>query len=74
MARKEKNERNGFVEGHDERIGKDDHAGMPKEVIMKDYPRSRMLRGGELDDSISDIDDIEGQSTATADKNISYQK
>jgi len=64
----------GFVEGHDESIGKGDHAGMPKEVMMKDYPKSRMGRSGEVDDSMSDIDDVQGMNAEKRNRNVSNQK
>lgn len=32
-------------------------ANMPKDVVMKEYPKSRYFRGRELNDTISGIDD-----------------
>jgi hypothetical protein len=71
---KEKRSHGSFVDGHDEAIGRNDTAGMPREVVMKEYPRSRMLRGGKLDDSITGIDDVISHSEGKADKYISNQK
>lgn len=67
-------ERKGFVEGHDEGIGKGDFAGMPSELMMKEYPKSRMGRSGELDDSMSDIDDVQSEAESRRSRYLSNQK
>ena len=64
----------GFVEGHDENIGKGSHANMPQEVMMKDYPKSRMGRAGELDDSVTDIDYLQDVAASKRDRYVSDQK
>lgn len=63
-----------FVDGHDENIGKGDYANMPKEVYMKEYPKARMGRDGELDDSIVGIDDVEDEAASKRNRYVSNQK
>ena len=67
-------ERKGFVEGHDEGIGRNDFAGMPSELMMREYPKARMGRSGEIDDSMSDIDDVEDQGASRRGRYLSNQK
>lgn len=66
--------RRGFIEGHDEGIGKGEHANMPKETIMESYPKSRMGRDNMIDDSMSDIDDVQDAAISKRDRNMSNQK
>jgi len=66
--------RGDFVEGHDESIGRGDFANMPSELMMREYPKSRMRREGELDDTMSDIDDVQGQAEMKRGRFISNQK
>lgn len=63
-----------FVEGHDESIGKGSHANMPQDVYMKEYPKSRMGRARELDDSMTDVDDVQEEAASRRDRFVSYQK
>lgn len=63
----------GFVEGHDENIGRGEHANMPKEVRMEAYPRARMGREGEIDDTMSRIDSEIDQSVGQRDRHRSNQ-
>lgn len=63
-----------FVEGHDESIGKGSHANMPQDVYMKAYPKSRMGRDNELDDSMTDIDDVQEQAASRRNRFVSNQK
>lgn len=63
-----------FVEGHDERVGRNDFAGMPREVVMEEFPKPRTGLGGELDDTIMGIDDVMSMSEAKARKYVSNQK
>jgi len=67
-------ERRGFVEGHDENIGKGEFANLPQDVKMESYPKARMNRGRELDDSMSDIDDVQGEADSKRDRYLSNQK
>ena len=46
------------IEGHDESIGKGDHAGMPKEVYMGMYPKTRLPMNEGIDDAMTEIDDV----------------
>lgn len=50
------------IEGHEESIGKGDHAGMPKEVYMGDYPKQRLPMNEGLDDTMSEIDDVDSRA------------
>lgn len=51
------------IEGHDESIGRKDHAGMPKDVYMEAYPKGPRLPMNEgIDDSMSEIDGSVGKS------------
>lgn len=63
-----------FVEGHDERVGKGDLANMPQHVVMKEYPKSRSLRGGMLDDTITGIDAVNTQTEGMTMRHLSNQK
>lgn len=64
----------GFVTGHDEHIGRNDHAGMPKEVRMDDYPPCRNYKGGELDDTMTGIDDVNQIAESKSSRYRSNQK
>ena len=76
MAKKsERNKGNrGFVEGHDRSIGRNDYAGLPREVVMKEFPKNKMHPGAYLDDSISDIDAIQDDSVRQMQSRLSNQK
>jgi|GEM_PF-2856754 len=67
-------EKRGFVEGHDEGIGKSDFAGMPTELMMKQYPKARQGRDANIDDSMSDIDSVEDQGASRRNRYLSNQK
>ena len=63
------------IEGHEPGIGKSDFAGMPKEVYMSEYPKSTRLTMNEnIDDSMSDIDKVDGKAQGKRSKYISNQK
>ena len=64
----------GFITGHDEHIGKGDFAGMPTDVKMEKYPPCKNYRGGDLDDTMTDIDDVSSRSEGKASKYRSNQK
>lgn len=64
----------GFVEGHEPGVGKGDFANLPREVVMKEYPRNRMHPGARLDDTISDIDAIQSDSVSELQRRLSNQK
>ncbi len=64
----------GFATGHDEHIGRGDHAGMPRDVEMVDYPPSRNYPGGTIDDTMTGIDDVNSMSESKSKKYISNQK
>lgn len=63
-----------FVTGHDPEIGRDDFAGMPRDVVMEKYPPNRARRGGYLDDTISEIDAIQVDSDHQVESKLSHQK
>lgn len=64
----------GFVEGHDQSIGHGNFANLPQEVMMKEYPKNKMLRSGMLDDTITGIDNVISRGEVTTSKHISNQK
>lgn len=64
----------GFTTGHDEGVGKGSHANMPQEVMMREYPKSRNYPGGNLDDTMSDIDSIASMTESKASRHMSRQK
>lgn len=63
-----------FVEGHDESIGKGSHANMPQDIYMKAYPKAKMGGAVSIDDSMTDIDDVQGAAASKRNQNVSYQK
>lgn len=72
--RHERSERRGFVEGHDPSIGRNDFAGLPRDVVMQEYPRNRMSPGSRLDDTMSEIDAIQSDSERQLERHLSHQK
>lgn len=63
------------IEGHEEGIGKSDFAGMPKDVYMAEYPKSTRLTKNEMiDDTMSDIDSVDGRAQGKRSKYLSNQK
>ncbi len=63
------------IEGHEEGIGKSDFAGMPKDVYMQEYPKSTRLTMNEgIDDSMSDIDSVDGRAEGKRRRYLSNQK
>jgi hypothetical protein len=63
-----------FVEGNDESIGKGSHANMPQDVYMKSYPKSRLGGAVDIDDGMTDIDDVADANASQRNRNVSYQK
>jgi hypothetical protein len=66
--------KNSFVTGHDEHIGKGDHAGMPRDVKMENYPPCRGGVDKEIDDTMSGIDDVATGAEGKKSKYLSNQK
>lgn len=64
----------GFVEGHKESVGKGSFANLPHDVVMKEYPKSKSMRGGMLDDTITGIDSVQRGSESKSMHHISNQK
>ena len=64
----------GFVTGNDPSIGRRDHAGLPQEKVMEQYPPCPYGKGGMLNDSMSGIDDVLRSGHNKASENVSYQK
>ena len=63
------------IEGHEEGIGRSDFAGMPKDVYMQEYPKSTRLTTNEgIDDSMSDIDNVDGRAEGKRRRYLSNQK
>lgn len=62
-----------FKLGHDEEIGKGEFANMPKDVRMEQYPKTRHGRG-DMDDTISGIDEVIDQGAERRDRYMSNQK
>ncbi len=71
---KEGRKGSGFVTGHNPGIGRNDHAGLPSEKVMSNYPPNRSMKGGYLDDTISDIDAVQYQGDKVTYSNMSHQK
>ncbi len=63
-----------FVTGHDPDIGRDSHSGMPDEKVMSYYPKSKSMKGGYIDDTMSDIDSVQNQAEKTSYSHMSHQK
>lgn len=63
-----------FVTGHDEHIGRSDHAGMPKEVMMEQYPPYKRSEDGMIDDTIVGIDEACTKSEGKRSRYLSNQK
>lgn len=76
--REERYERRGygrdFVTGHDPMVGRDSHAGLPDQLVMEEYPRNKMMKGGRLDDTMSEIDAIQTDSERQVQRRLSHQK
>lgn len=68
-----KSESYSFVEGNDPMVGRDSRAGLPSEVMMRDYPRASVGRGGSLDDSMRGIDECNRDSEREVYSNLSDQ-
>lgn len=66
--------RGGFMEGHDEGIGKGQFANLPQDVKMQSYPKEREPMNEGIDDTMSDIDSIHKKSEGKRSKYKSYQK
>ena len=63
-----------FVVGHDPDIGRDSHAGMPDMKVMAKYPKSKSMKGGYINDTMTDIDSVQNQAERTSYSNMSHQK
>ncbi len=63
------------IEGHEEGIGKGEFANMPKDVYMAEYPKSTRLTTNEnIDDSMTDVDNVTDRAEVKRRKYISNQK
>lgn len=62
-----------FRDGHDEMIGKGDFANMPQDVMMSEYPKVRH-GSGDMDDTITGIDEVQDEGAARRNRFISNQK
>jgi len=64
----------GFDEGHDPMVGRHDFAGLPAEKVMRSYPKGTDLtRNERLDDTMSEIDDVDMRAEGKRRKYISNQ-
>jgi len=61
------------IEGHEPGIGKGDHAGMPKEVYVGTYPKTRLPMNEGIDDTMTRIDDVVSRSEGKRSKYKSNQ-
>lgn len=61
------------IEGHEPGIGKNDHAGMPKDVYMESYPKTRLPMNEGIDDSMNEIDGAVSRSEGKRSKYKSQQ-
>lgn len=64
----------GFVEGHNPKEGHGSFANMPQEVIMRPYPKNKVSRDNEIDDTISGIDNVVKVAEGKRSKYMSNQK
>lgn len=53
--------------------GKSGRAGLPQEVIMKEYPKCSYV-SGDLDDTMKNIDEVKNKSVGKAKSHMSHQK
>lgn len=64
----------GFDEGHDPMVGRHDFAGLPAEKVMRSYPKStRLTKNERLDDTMSEIDDVDGRAEGKRVRYLSNQ-
>ena len=63
-----------FISGHDEGIGKGDFSNMPQEKIHVKYPKQSQYSSGDLDDTMTGIDNAVSRSVGKASKFKSNQK
>lgn len=64
----------GFDEGHMPMVGRNDFAGLPPEKVMRSYPKGAQLtRDERLDDTMSEIDDVDMRAEGKRRKFISNQ-
>ena len=64
----------GFDEGHDPMVGRHDFAGLPAEKVMRSYPKGAQLtRNERIDDTMSEIDDVDERAEGKRIKYISNQ-
>jgi len=62
------------IEGHEPSIGRRDYAGMPKDVYMEEYPKSTRLTENEnIDDTMSEIDDVDMRAEGKRRRYLSNQ-
>lgn len=61
------------MEGHDEGIGKGEHANMPKDVYTGEYPKTRLTMNEGIDDSMNEIDMVVSKSEGKRRKYLSQQ-
>lgn len=64
----------GFVEGHAPKEGHGSFANMPQSVIMKPYPKNKVARDHEIDDTISGIDHVVQVAEGKRSRYMSNQK
>ena len=53
--------------------GKSGRAGLPEQVIQKDYPKCDYV-SGEIDDTMTNVDEVKNKGVGKAKKYISNQK
>jgi hypothetical protein len=63
-----------FVTGHDENIGLTSFANMPAQPVIQEFPRSRQLKGGFMDDTLDDVDAIDNLAEGQRLRKMSIQK
>lgn len=61
------------MHGHKESWGRGEHSNMPKDLIMKDYPKAHDPREKDLGDTMSSIDREIDQMEGQRGKRISNQ-
>lgn len=63
-----------FTTGHNEGIGKGDFSNMPQEKIHVKYPKQANYNSGDLDDTMTGVDETVNRSVGKASKFKSNQK
>lgn len=73
MAKQKKMDMHGNSEKEGRVWGRGEHANMPKDMQMKSYPKAHEYGAGDLDDTMTEIDRVNGMAHKKARSNVSNQ-